>query len=204
MAKLSVIFFALLANIRSRATTKSPNLVWSESAVTRARREKLNGNASVVLWSTGLSGSGKSTLANAVEEQLHQMRRATFLLDGDSVRQDLCRDLGFSERDRIENISRIRKPHMSSGTKPVRLPHLWPLLLRRRLGAAQTPRCHCAAIVHAVDQALAHRQQRLVDLLGVVRRIRSNLQGRNGRGSTETMWLSWYLHSAQSCRQSFF
>jgi ATP sulfurylase/adenylyl-sulfate kinase len=61
-----------------------------------------------VLWFTGLSASGKTTLAKAVERELiergiHDVQR----LDGDIVRQDLTRDLGFSKEDRDENIRRI-------------------------------------------------------------------------------------------------
>jgi adenylylsulfate kinase len=67
----------------------------------------MNAHKSVLLWFTGLSGSGKSTLAHAIEEQLHQMRRQTFVLDGDNFRHGLCGDLGFSEQDRIENIRRV-------------------------------------------------------------------------------------------------
>lgn len=77
------------------------------ASVTRARRAQLNGHRSVIVWFTGLSGSGKSTLAHAVEEQLHQRGCRTFVLDGDNVRQGLCRDLGFSEAARTENIRRI-------------------------------------------------------------------------------------------------
>ncbi len=55
----------------------------------------------------GLSGSGKSTLAHAVEETLHQQGCHTFVLDGDNVRHGLCGDLGFSSKDREENIRRI-------------------------------------------------------------------------------------------------
>ncbi|MFC2094809.1 sulfate adenylyltransferase [Candidatus Bipolaricaulota bacterium] len=61
-----------------------------------------------VLWFTGLSASGKTTLAKSVERELiergiHNVQR----LDGDIVRQDLTRDLGFSKEDRDENIRRI-------------------------------------------------------------------------------------------------
>ncbi len=87
--------------------TKSIDVVWHDSTVTRGRRESLNTHKSVLLWFTGLSGSGKSTLAHAVEEQLHQMERRTFVLDGDNVRHGLCGDLGFSEQDRVENIRRV-------------------------------------------------------------------------------------------------
>lgn len=60
-----------------------------------------------VLWFTGLSGSGKTTLAGCVEARLaDEFRAHTFLLDGDSLRAGLCRDLGFSDADRAENVRR--------------------------------------------------------------------------------------------------
>ncbi|ACE86283.1 adenylyl-sulfate kinase [Cellvibrio japonicus] len=60
-----------------------------------------------VLWFTGLSGAGKSTTALAVQQALHAHRCANYLLDGDQLRQGLCRDLGFSAEAREENIRRI-------------------------------------------------------------------------------------------------
>ncbi len=86
---------------------KSSNTVWHHATVTRDRREALNGHRSFVLWFTGLSGAGKSTLAHAVEERLHQSGHRTFVFDGDNVRHGLCGDLGFSDRDRAENLRRI-------------------------------------------------------------------------------------------------
>jgi adenylylsulfate kinase len=83
------------------------NVVWHHATVTRSRREQLNGHKGVILWFTGLSGSGKSTIAHAVEERLHQSECRTFVFDGDNVRHGLCGDLGFSQKDRSENIRRI-------------------------------------------------------------------------------------------------
>lgn len=60
-----------------------------------------------VLWFTGLSGAGKSTLAEAVNETLLKHNQTTCLLDGDTLRQGLCADLGFSDNDRTENIRRV-------------------------------------------------------------------------------------------------
>ncbi len=87
--------------------TISPNVVRHKAAVTRPRRETLNGHKSVNLWFTGLSGSGKSTLAHAVEERLHLQGKRTYVFDGDNVRHGLCGDLGFSMEDRRENLRRI-------------------------------------------------------------------------------------------------
>lgn len=94
------------AEMSARSTT-SINTVWHQATVTRGRREAKNGHRGAILWFTGLSGAGKSTLAHAVEEALHQRGCRTFVLDGDNIRQGLCRDLGFSNEDRVENIRRI-------------------------------------------------------------------------------------------------
>lgn len=86
---------------------KLSNVIWHNATVTRARREKLNGHKSVILWFTGLSGAGKSSLAHAVEDYLYKIGCRTFVLDGDNVRHGLCTDLTFSSEDRVENIRRV-------------------------------------------------------------------------------------------------
>ncbi|EHD20311.1 MULTISPECIES: adenylyl-sulfate kinase [Brenneria] len=96
----------------SRRPPSSPspadeNVVWHPHVVSRQERERLHGHRGVVIWFTGLSGSGKSTLAGALEQALHQHGVSTYLLDGDNVRHGLCRDLGFSDDDRRENIRRV-------------------------------------------------------------------------------------------------
>ncbi len=83
------------------------NTRWHEPTIKRHHREALNEHKGKILWFTGLSGAGKSTLAHALEEQLHNYGARTYVLDGDNVRKGLCKDLGFSEQDRIENIRRI-------------------------------------------------------------------------------------------------
>ncbi|MCA7011032.1 adenylyl-sulfate kinase [Dickeya dadantii] len=83
------------------------NVVWHDHAVTREDRERQHGHRGVVVWFTGLSGSGKSTLAGALEQALFARGVSTYLLDGDNVRHGLCRDLGFSDDDRRENIRRV-------------------------------------------------------------------------------------------------
>lgn len=81
--------------------------IWHEPTVLRKDREALNGHKGCILWFTGLSGSGKSTLAHAAEDYLHKQGVRTYVLDGDNIRKGLCKDLGFTERDRTENIRRI-------------------------------------------------------------------------------------------------
>lgn len=72
-----------------------------------AARAALKHQQPCCVWLTGLSGSGKSTLANALEVQLNEQGRHTFVLDGDNLRTGLCNDLGMSDAARKENIRRI-------------------------------------------------------------------------------------------------
>lgn len=60
-----------------------------------------------VLWMTGLSGAGKTTLAVALEEVLKARGMRIERLDGDTVREGLTKDLGFSKEDRDKNIERV-------------------------------------------------------------------------------------------------
>ncbi|KVO41319.1 adenylyl-sulfate kinase [Burkholderia ubonensis] len=64
-------------------------------------------DAGGVLWLTGLSGADKSTLADALADLLRRRGLQATVLDGDRLRAGLNRDLGFSERDRFENVRRL-------------------------------------------------------------------------------------------------
>ena len=86
---------------------KSRNLVWHQTTVSRAEREQISGHRGCTVWLTGLSGSGKSTIANLMEKALWERGVRSFVLDGDNVRHGLNKDLGFSPKDRTENIRRI-------------------------------------------------------------------------------------------------
>ncbi len=59
------------------------------------------------LWFTGLSGAGKTTISKEVEEQLRSRGSRLEILDGDVVRENLSKGLGFSKEDRDTNIRRI-------------------------------------------------------------------------------------------------
>ena len=61
----------------------------------------------VTLWFTGLSGAGKTTLARMVENELRNRGHKVEVLDGDVVRTNLSKGLGFSKEDRDTNIRRI-------------------------------------------------------------------------------------------------
>lgn len=82
------------------------NLTWTQTQVERDARWRLLGQKGAVVWLTGLSGSGKSTLAVALDVWLHKHGRASYILDGDNLRQGLCKGLGFTDADRAENIRR--------------------------------------------------------------------------------------------------
>ena len=86
---------------------RDANLTWHNMDITKELRENQLGQQAVTVWFTGLSGSGKSTLANALEKRLFAMGKHTMLLDGDNVRMGLNKNLGFEEKDRIENIRRV-------------------------------------------------------------------------------------------------
>ena len=60
-----------------------------------------------VLWLTGYSGAGKTTIAARLKLMLEDANCAVVVLDGDEIRRGLCSDLGFSERDRAENVRRV-------------------------------------------------------------------------------------------------
>ncbi len=83
------------------------NLTQVSSKVSLAERNERNGHLGKVIWLTGLSGAGKSTIAMDLERRLFDDGRQVYVLDGDIVRTGMCQDLGFSPKDRAENIRRI-------------------------------------------------------------------------------------------------
>ena len=85
----------------------SNNIIWHSHPVNQASRAEQKFQKPLVIWFTGLSASGKSTIAGALEQILTVQGYHTYLLDGDNVRHGLCRDLGFSDDDRQENIRRV-------------------------------------------------------------------------------------------------
>ena len=86
---------------------KSHNIYWSQGKVDSEQRALRNGHRGRVIWLTGLSASGKSTIATDLERELFNMGRHVYVLDGDNMRHGLCSDLGFSPKDRKENIRRV-------------------------------------------------------------------------------------------------
>jgi bifunctional enzyme CysN/CysC len=85
----------------------SANITRSVGQVTRQQRNIRNGHKGAVVWFTGLPGSGKSTLATALEQEIFKRGWQVTVLDGDNMRFGLSADLGFSAKDRAENIRRV-------------------------------------------------------------------------------------------------
>ena len=83
------------------------NIIRHDFVLSQEHRMNLLKQKPKLIWFTGLSGSGKSTLANSVELKLAKEKFHTYILDGDNVRKGICKDLGFSDQDRSENIRRI-------------------------------------------------------------------------------------------------
>jgi len=78
-----------------------------KSSITSMQRESLFGHKAATIWLTGLSGSGKSTIAKLLETKLYKKGIHSYILDGDNLRNGLNSDLGFSPKDRCENIRRV-------------------------------------------------------------------------------------------------
>lgn len=89
------------------SSTKSDNIFWSRGKVTPQQREIRHGHPGCIIWLTGLSSSGKSTVATELERELFNLGRSVYVLDGDNIRHGLGSDLGFSPKDRTENIRRV-------------------------------------------------------------------------------------------------
>ena len=76
------------------------------SSVSVAERAERLGQLPVTVLVTGLTGAGKSTIATALERELFDRGRTTVRLDGENMRLGVSKDLGFSSRDRSENVRR--------------------------------------------------------------------------------------------------
>ena len=94
--------------IESAPIDSMPNSSKPPDWLERSQRlGQLLGQQAATVWLTGLSGAGKSTLAFALETRLLDQGRLAYVLDGDQLRQGLCRDIGFSPEFRHENIRRV-------------------------------------------------------------------------------------------------
>jgi bifunctional enzyme CysN/CysC len=123
-----------------------------------------------VVWFTGLSGAGKSTLAGLLRSRLTAFGCPTYLLDGDEIRRGLNRDLGFTSRDRAENIRRIAEVArlMADAGLIVLVATISPFRADRRAARALMP--EGAFVEVFVDAPLAVAEMR--DPKGLYRKAR--------------------------------
>ena len=91
------------------ALRRATNVVRPELKIEKAARSRALGKCSCVLWMIGPVGAGNLTVADRMEQKLHARVRRTFLKDGDTVRVRPESNLGFAERDRVENIRCVAK-----------------------------------------------------------------------------------------------
>ena len=89
------------------APPRSENIRRERSGVSAPERGRLLRQRAVTVWLTGLPGSGKSSIGREVERQLFAAGRHACVLDGDTLRFGLNRDLAFTAADRTENVRRI-------------------------------------------------------------------------------------------------
>jgi bifunctional enzyme CysN/CysC len=99
----------LITGVREADTPpgEARHLTQHAGQVTLDDRAALLRQQPATLWLTGLSGAGKSTVAYALEARLIAEGHPCVVLDGDNIRHGLNQDLGFSPRDRSENIRRV-------------------------------------------------------------------------------------------------
>ncbi|XP_066148439.1 bifunctional 3'-phosphoadenosine 5'-phosphosulfate synthase [Euwallacea fornicatus] len=87
------------------------NVTKQDHIVTRAKRGQILGNLrgfrGCTVWFTGLSGAGKTAISFELEAYLVSHGIPAYSLDGDNMRHGLNKDLGFSKKDREENIRRV-------------------------------------------------------------------------------------------------
>lgn len=84
-----------------------PNAAFTAENNHQETNHMSNTDKGFVLWFTGLSGAGKTTIADIVEARLKARGSKIEVLDGDVVRTNLSKGLGFSREDRDTNIARI-------------------------------------------------------------------------------------------------
>lgn len=104
VAAASLAFFVMLSDLLLKTTSYYfHEYLWSFTHYGL----KIKETKGVTVWFSGLPCSGKTTIARKVKEKLEKKLHLVEHLDGDVVRQSICSDLGFSKKDRDENIWRI-------------------------------------------------------------------------------------------------
>jgi bifunctional enzyme CysN/CysC len=159
------------AGLLHAALQRAQDVHWQMLDIDQASRSAQKRQRACVLWFTGLSGAGKSTIANLVEKRLFGAGRHTYLLDGDNVRHGLCRDLGFSDADRVENIRRVGEVArlMTDAGLIVLVSFISPFRAERRLARSLLGPGEFFEIY--IDTPLAEAEKR--DVKGLYRKARA-------------------------------
>jgi len=149
----------------------SENIYSAKTLISKNDRALFKNHRSYCIWITGLSASGKSTTANALELELNKQGVHTYLLDGDNIRSDLNKDLGFDANDRDENIRRataVAKLFVDAGLI-VMCAFITPTnSIRKKVRDVFTPNEFCEVFL---DTPLAVAEQR--DPKGLYRKARA-------------------------------
>lgn len=141
--------------------------------IEQAQRVAIKHHQPAVLWFTGLSGAGKSTLANLVEAKLNAQSKHTMLLDGDSIRHGLNRDLDFTPSGRAENIRRVTElAKLTTEAGLITLVSFISPFRAERLAAKQRIGARYFIEIH-VDVPLAIAEAR--DVKGLYKKARAGL-----------------------------
>ena len=155
---------------------RSENVHYQPLAISKDERAAQKRQTPKVLRFTGVSGTGKSTIANLVEAKLHIRGAHSMMLDGDNVRQDLNRDLGFTEDDRIENIRRVGEVSklMTEAGLIVLCSFISPFAADRKMARDLMPRGEFVEIyVHAPIDVAIQRDPKGLYKKALARRIKN-------------------------------
>lgn len=108
--KLNKIYTVLIFSVLHASVIQASHIQENiDFQLSKEARKEHSGHSGGVFWLTGLSGAGKSTIARLAEKELFYGNKRVVVLDGDGLRMGLNNDLGFSQKDREENIRRVRE-----------------------------------------------------------------------------------------------
>jgi hypothetical protein len=93
--------------VNGRSRDHAASKIERAEALDRSIVDDMPDTVGGTVWLTGLPAAGKSTIAKALHGLLLERGVESYLLDGDDLREGLNADLGFSERDRSENVRRL-------------------------------------------------------------------------------------------------
>jgi bifunctional enzyme CysN/CysC len=159
------------AGMVRKALRRSAGVDWRTIEVNKQAHAAIKGQKPAVIWFTGIPGSGKLAIANLVEKKLHGEGRHTFLLESNTVRHGLNKDLGFSDADRVENIRRVTEVAklMTDAGLIVLTVFISPFASERRAARALLPSGEFLEVFVDMPQSVAE----LRDEKGLYRRARS-------------------------------